>query len=191
MVHAHTSLIYLARVFLLLGLLTIASPPAASLIGAEADPTPTSPTWTSITNTAYGYTLRFPSSWTAQEETQLDNATKHLLSIHAPGQTGQALLTLRVTRQSFTDALNLVRHELDGQPARQVHVAGRTSAEVLGPAYDGGMLRVVVLPADSGSYVLAFHAADEQDPLLARFDQVLATFQVAQQQHLFLPLSLR
>jgi len=80
---------------------------------------------------------------------------------------------------------------LDDRPARQVRVANRSSAELQGAAYDGGVLRVVIVPADSGSYVLAFHAASEQDALLALFDQVLATFQITPQRHLFLPLALR
>jgi len=89
----HTSVLSLARVFLLLCFLNAASLPAAPPIGAETNPTPTSPTWTVITNTAYGYSLRFPSGWTAHEATQLDTVSKHMLSIDMPGQSGQALLT--------------------------------------------------------------------------------------------------
>jgi hypothetical protein len=131
--------------------------------------------------------LRYPTAWTVRDNGAADNATIQLLTFRVPGAVAD-VARLQVSRRPYADTLDLVRHELNDRPLTPTTIGGRPAAIGTGPAYDGGIMHVAIIPTVHTTLLFALHASGESDPNVDAFNQLLATLEISDGSRVFLPL---
>jgi hypothetical protein len=136
----HTSPICLTRMSLLLGLLTAAAPSDVPPTGVKPTPTPTA-----LPGCASPRRLERYAALSFQLDGARGNAAHYRnqpsVGWCCTGRDRSGDADPAGTLAWLADARDRGKHELDDQPARQVPVAVRASAEVLGQAYHGSVLQ--------------------------------------------------
>lgn len=147
--------------------------PEASLLTPTASPTATpDPTagWKTYTNSTYGYSIKYPPTWTATDLGQLEPKVPSFVTLNPSGSSPSATLAITVSSSTRTYAENLA---LKSKTTTAVIISGVTASKTNEKDSDGNQSISIVIPGSTYTYILVAKKAYETN-----FNQIYPTFKL-------------
>lgn len=146
---------------------------AVALSTPTASPTATpDPTagWKTYTNSTYGYSIKYPPTWTATDLGQLEPKVPSFVTLNPSGSSPSATLAITVSSSTRTYAENLA---LKSKTTTAVIISGVTASKTNEKDSDGNQSIHIVIPGKIYSYILVAKKKYE-----STFNQVYPTFKL-------------
>jgi hypothetical protein len=152
---------------------TATSTAAVTLSTPTASPTATPDTtagWKTYPNSIYGYSIKYPPTWTATDLGQLEPKVPSFVTLNPSGSSPSATLAITVSSSTRTYAENLA---LKSKTTTAVIISGVTASKTNEKDSDGNQSISIVIPGSTYTYILVAKKAYESN-----FNQIYPTFKL-------------